>query len=234
MTSQETSSGVFDGDMGRWYASHATDSVYNAYYDRPALLDLIGPCRGLRVLDAGCGAGHYLAELIQRGAEPTGLEGGAELLASARERLGDAVDLRAHDLEKPLDFLADASFDGVLLALVYHHIDARAQLLAEIRRVLRPGGWLVLSTFHPTRSWQLFGGSYFTTGKAETALLDEWTAPVWRMPLEVLFTELLTAGFVVEQVREPRPLPEAAALNERMYRKLSTEPKFLALRLRRP
>lgn len=230
----DEANGVFDGEMGKWYAEHATDSIYNAHYDRPAVLDLIGPCEGQRILDVGCGAGHYMTELGARGAEVTGIEGSAELLSSARDRLGEAARLRQHDLETPLDFLDDASFDGALMALVFHHIEARRRLLDELFRVVRPGGWLVMSTFHPTRYWELFGGSYFTAEKVEADFLDRWTAPVWRMPLEVLMTELLDSGFTLEQLREPRPTPRAAEISERHFRKLSTEPKFLALRLRRP
>ncbi|MEV4078552.1 class I SAM-dependent methyltransferase [Nonomuraea fuscirosea] len=54
------------------------------------------------------------------------------------------------DLEEPLAFAADASFDGAVCALVFHHIRNREQLLSELRRVLRPGGWLLMSTSHPT------------------------------------------------------------------------------------
>lgn len=41
------------------FERHAEDSAYNAHYDRPAMLRLLGEVRGLRVLDAGCGPGFY-------------------------------------------------------------------------------------------------------------------------------------------------------------------------------
>ncbi len=45
----------------------------------------------------------------------------------------------------------DESLDGVVSALVYHYIHDRMGVLREIRRALRPEGWLVLSTSHPVR-----------------------------------------------------------------------------------
>src|SRR5918996_5664698 len=81
----------------------------------------------------------------------SGRRGGRErdLPHSAQERLGADALLHHHDLEEPLAFLADQSFDLVVMALVHHHVDARGQLLAEIQRVLRPGGILLISTPHP-------------------------------------------------------------------------------------
>ena len=54
--------------MAHDFEAHASDSPYNAHYDRPALLDLAGDVRGQRVLDAGCGPGFYAEELVSRGA----------------------------------------------------------------------------------------------------------------------------------------------------------------------
>ncbi|MGI5451592.1 class I SAM-dependent methyltransferase [Streptomyces sp. CA-249302] len=102
---------------------------------------------GLGVLDIGCGAGHYIAELRARGAaEVVGVEGSATLLGHARDMVGRdaAVTLHHHDLEEPLDFLSDDSFDLAVAALVHHHSEDRTQLLAELHRVLRPGGTLLL------------------------------------------------------------------------------------------
>ena len=50
------------------FLDHAGHSLFNAYYDRPACLDLLGDVTGKRVLDAACGPGLYAAELLRRGA----------------------------------------------------------------------------------------------------------------------------------------------------------------------
>ena len=50
------------------YLAHARDGAYNAYYDRPAVLEALGPVEGLRVLDVGCGSGLYARELVAGGA----------------------------------------------------------------------------------------------------------------------------------------------------------------------
>ncbi|WP_131815591.1 methyltransferase domain-containing protein [Thermostaphylospora chromogena] len=62
--------------LGDCFAEHASVSPYNAYIDRPAMLELAGA----RILDAGCGAGRYAAELLARGAEVVGVDGSSVLL----------------------------------------------------------------------------------------------------------------------------------------------------------
>lgn len=152
---------AYHDELGDHFAKNADTSPYNAHTDRPAMLALAGDVAGLKILDVGCGAGHYAAELLAGGAEVVGIDGSATLLSHARERLGDRAELRMHDAEKPLDFIDDASFDGVVCALMLHHITDRPRLLGELRRVLRPGGWLLVSTTHPTADWRKFGGSYY-------------------------------------------------------------------------
>jgi 2-polyprenyl-3-methyl-5-hydroxy-6-metoxy-1,4-benzoquinol methylase len=56
------------------FLEHARDSLFNAHYDRPACLNLLGDVAGLRVLDAACGPGLYAAELAGRGAEVIGFD----------------------------------------------------------------------------------------------------------------------------------------------------------------
>ena len=152
---------AYHDELGDHFARNAETSAYNAYTDRPAMLALAGDVAGLRILDVGCGAGHYAGELLARGAEVIGIDGSATLLGHARDRLGDRAELRLHDAEEPLDFIDDASLDGALCALMLHHVTNRAQLLGELHRILRPGGWLLVSTTHPTADWRHFGGSYY-------------------------------------------------------------------------
>jgi SAM-dependent methyltransferase len=227
---------VYD-EMSEWWDAQAEDGFYNAHYDRPAVLDLCGEVDGLRLVDIGCGSGFYLAELISRGARVVGVDGSAQQLTRARARVGPDIELVEHDLERPLTMLDDASFDGAVMPLVYHHIDNRGGLLAEVRRVLRPGGWLVLSTSHPTSDWLQAGGSYFAVERVD-ALFDglggRWRVPFWRIPMGVLLDEVLAAGLVLDRVVEPVPPADREALSPRMHRRLNLEPAFVALRAHRP
>lgn len=221
--------------LGDHFAEHAETSPYNAYTDRPAMLRLAGDVSGSRILDVGCGAGHYAAELAARGAQVVGIEGSATLLRHARARVNGQAELLLHDLEEPLGFAADASFDGVVCALVYEHVRNRAQLLGELRRVLRPGGWLLVSTTHPTADWRHFGGSYFSHDWRDLPLGDsKLSIHYQRLPLETFLGELLAAGFMLEQLVEPRPTADLREIDEAAYEKLHRAPSFLAVKLKRP
>ncbi|MFG1999687.1 class I SAM-dependent methyltransferase [Spirillospora sp. NPDC048911] len=215
------------------YADHAADSAHNALYDRPAVLGLAGDVSGLTVLDAACGPGLYAAELRRRGARVIAFDQSPTLVGLARERLGADGDLRVHDLAEPLHWLGDGSVDLVVLALALHYVDDRVGMLREFRRVLRPGGAVVISTHHPVSDWREFGGSYFTTGAVEVSLSSEndWPVRVWRRPLTAIFGEFRAAGFLVDELVEPRPDEEMATRYPEDYAELEEAPAFIAFRL---
>src|SRR3954447_2369295 len=73
---------------------HAEDSAYNAHYDRPAMLELLGDVRGMRVLDLGCGPGFYAEALADRGALVTAFDASPDLVRRARLRVGSRADVR--------------------------------------------------------------------------------------------------------------------------------------------
>jgi SAM-dependent methyltransferase len=226
---------AYHDELGDHFAKNADTSPYNAYTDRPAMLALAGDVADSRILDVGCGAGHYAAELLARGAEVIGIDGSATLLSHARDRLGDRAELRLHDAEEPLDFLDDASLDGALCALMLHHVANRAHLLGELHRILRPGGWLLVSTTHPTADWRHFGGSYYDHDWVDLPLAaGTFAIHYQRMPLETFLGELLAAGFVLEKLVEPRPTPGLREIDETTYNKLNHAPSFLTVRLLRP
>ncbi|MEV0150724.1 MULTISPECIES: class I SAM-dependent methyltransferase [unclassified Nonomuraea] len=226
---------AYHDELGDFFAENADTSPYNAYTDRPAMLRLAGDVSGARILDVGCAAGHYASELLARGAQVVGVDGSATLVRHARARVNDEAELHVHDLEQPLDFATDASFDGIVCALVIHHIRNRAQLLAELRRVLRPGGWLLVSTTHPTADWRRFGGSYYSHEWSELPVANgTMSIHYQRMPLETFLGELLAAGFVLEQLVEPRPTSDLEEIDASAYDKLHQAPCFLAVKLRRP
>lgn len=121
------------------YATENESSLFNAWYERPEILRLAGDVAGARVLDAGCGSGPLAAALQGRGARVTGLDASAAMVELARRRLGADADLHVADLREPLPF-DDGTFDLVVASLVLHYLEDWAGPLAQMRRVLRPGG----------------------------------------------------------------------------------------------
>lgn len=96
-----------------------------------------------RILDVGCGTGRWLRRYEQFGFRPTGVDATVGMLRLARER-GTAAALTAGEAHR-LPF-RDATFDAVSDITVTQHIPASLQVpaLAEMMRVLRPGGCLIL------------------------------------------------------------------------------------------
>ena len=213
------------------FLEHAADGFYNAHYDRPACLELLGDVAGKRVLDAACGPGLYAAELARRGADVIGFDASPRMVEICRDRVG-AGDFRVHDLADPLDWLADSSVDLVLCALAIEYVDDRVSALRELGRVLKPGGALVLSRLHPTGDWLRHGGSYFDVRVVRERWSKGWDVTYWLAPLQTTCNEIFTAGFLIERLTEPRPNPAAASVDPEEYELLSREPRgFMAFRL---
>src|SRR5579871_1482044 len=124
------------------YAAENESNLINGYYGRPAILNLAGDVAGRRILDAGCGAGPIAAALRERGAVVTGFDSSAGMLDLARRRLGPDADLHLADLGRPLPF-PDNAFDDVIACSVLHYLKDWTDPLAELRRVLKPGGRLI-------------------------------------------------------------------------------------------
>jgi len=198
------------------YAAENETSLLNAYYERPAMLELAGDVTGRRILDAGCGAGPLFAALRDRGAVVTGIDVSAGMLELARRRLGADADLRVADLACPLPF-PDDTFDDVVASLVLHYLEDWGPTLAELRRVLTPGGRLIVSVEHPFAIFHMhhLAGEeidYFAT-RRRTA---EWTMggqtatlSFWDRPLHAMTDAFIAAGFRVDVVSEPPPAPSA-------------------------
>ncbi len=197
------------------------------------MLELLGDVRDMHVLDAGCGPGFYSEQLIERGAQVVAIDASEPMVKLARARLGDRCVVQQRMLGAPMSF-EDDSFDAVVCALTIHHIDDRHAALAELCRVLRPGGVLALSTQHPTTDWLRKGGSYFDI-VVETDVWRrpdrEWQVSFWREPLTSLCDAVFRAGFLIERLVEPLP---ADSMRERwpdFHAQLLQEPGFLHLRL---
>ncbi len=131
---------VYD-KMGLSFQQHAADSAYNAHYDRPAVLAALGPVAGRQVLDAACGPGLYLRELVERGAEVTAFDASPVMVSLARQQTTGRVRVDQAVLGESLPY-PDEIFDLIVCALAIHYALDRAAAFAGFYRVLRPGGQL--------------------------------------------------------------------------------------------
>jgi ubiquinone/menaquinone biosynthesis C-methylase UbiE len=116
-------------------------------WDRTLVQELRPNIGSLRILDVGCATGRLLERLAEAGAADLfGVDLAPRILEVARERLsgtGASVELQAADAEDSLPWDRDF-FDAVTLTGVLHHFFRPGDALAEIRRVIRPGGRLLL------------------------------------------------------------------------------------------
>jgi ubiquinone/menaquinone biosynthesis C-methylase UbiE len=139
-------------------------SAWAANYDKPGnpLIDaeqpvvhgIVRPLPAGRALDAACGTGRHAAFLASQGWDVVGVDTTPAMLDVARTKLPDA-ELHVGDLHAlPLD---DASVDLTVCALALCHIEPLEPAVAELARVTRPGGHVVLSDMHPFFS--ILGGT---------------------------------------------------------------------------
>jgi len=197
--------------MGAAYAAANADGASNAYYERPATIALLGDVTGLRVLEVGCGPGGLTHWLAEHGAVVTAMDVSREMIRLASERLGDRARLLTADLSDPLTFAADASVDLVVASLVLHYLADWTAPLAEFHRVLAPGGTVVFSTHHPAMNWQLHSPEDYFAIMQVTETWHKGGQPFdvtfWRRPLTAMTAAITSAGFVIDQLVEPAPLP---------------------------
>ncbi|MBV9099841.1 MAG: methyltransferase domain-containing protein [Candidatus Dormibacteraeota bacterium] len=131
--------GAYAGVADAWAAGPAR--VYDVLAER-----IVAHCpdevAGSPVLDAGAGTGAASRALLRRGARPTGVDSAPDMVASMRAAGITAVvgDLLAMPFE-------DASFDGAVAAFAISHVEKPQRALAEMRRVVRRGGFVVSGGF---------------------------------------------------------------------------------------
>ena len=197
----------YDG-FGAAYSARNENSLFNAYYERPEMIRLAGDVAGLEILDAGCGSGPLAAALRAKGAVVSGFDLSPVMVELARQRLGADADVRVADLGGPLPY-PDDRFDLVVASLALHYVEDWASALAELRRVLKPGGRLTVSIIHPMVYAIVYPeADYFalTQYSEDYDYGDEtvWMT-YWHRPLQDVITTIVDAGFRIRTVTEPPP-----------------------------
>jgi ubiquinone/menaquinone biosynthesis C-methylase UbiE len=188
-------------------------------------LDQIAPFPAL-ALDAATGTGRHLSRIAARGARVIGIDRSAHMLTQAARKHAahPAVDLvRASLSTLPFDA---QRFDLAICALALCHFDDLSPPLEELRRVLRPGGRLLLTDFHPDAvRWGL---------RTEFRLENEFIRlPNPQRNVDAYLRALERAGFALTAVdaitQREVGLPPARDLDPRFHEEWDALPFFLVV-----
>jgi SAM-dependent methyltransferase len=158
---------------------------------------------GGQVLDAACGTGRHGAFLAARGHSVIGVDSSPEMLERAAEKLPGARFERGELDSIPLE---DKAVDAVVCALALSHLPDIRAAVAELARVLRPGGRLVISNPHPLATG-LLGWRATVRDSAGNAVV----IPEYPHSHETCIEAFTAAGVCVHRCIEPTLSAEQAA-----------------------
>ncbi len=246
----------FYKDNAEKYTAHVRDpkdSVYHSYYEKPAMYSLLPDLKSKTVLSVGCGSGEDSMYLKRQGAEKSvGIDLIDELVTIAKNSYPEC-EFSVMDMQK-LNF-PDNSFDFAYSSLAIHYVEDWNKVFKEVYRVIKPNSSFLFSCGHPVRFSMDRGvaeeghsikklevnkkeetgeltitGDYLIKRKVTDAL-GKNTANTWTMPISDIATSATSAGFLIQQIVEPRPLESLKEVEPNTYHRLSKIPEFLIFKL---
>jgi len=205
-------SGAWEENARQWAAWARTPGhdVWFWGWNLPAFEELL-PEPGIGTVDVGCGEGRVGRMLAERGHRVWGLDRSSLLADLARDAGGYEEVVCGDATALPWQ---PESFDLAVAFMCLMDMPDPAAAIREVARVLVPGGRLCLAIGHPFNRDPAALGGYF--GEHDFDETIERGGLSMRFvgrdrPLEHYTRALADAGFVIEQLREPRPQPDAVA-----------------------
>jgi trans-aconitate methyltransferase len=191
-----------------------------------ALIELLAPRPGERIVDLGCGPGHLTAKIAESGAEVIGVDASAKMIAQALENF-PSLDFRLGDAT---DFKISAPVDAVFSNAMLHWVQDQKAAIECIWRALKPGGRLVA---------EMGGkGNVETIVRAAKAMNPAGVNP-WFYPSVAEYAALLEAqGFEVRLAMlfdRPTKIESETGMEDWLVTfgsSLTRDPRALAERLR--
>jgi SAM-dependent methyltransferase len=216
------------------YLAHVERPLsWNNLYERPAFIDRLPPLEGKNVLDAGCASGYYTEYALKQGASVTAVDISRKMLDRLAARIKSAkFSIYCADISQPMPLLKDNYFDCVISSLVLHYIKDWRPVLAELYRVMKKGGRLVISTHHPFALYQYIKPpSYYDFKMVEDTWGDRGPRPFkvhyYIRPLNEVLRPIIASKFKIISIDEPLPDERCREIAPEVYKRLSEGPGFL-------
>jgi len=231
-------------EHAKWWQDEFTDGADPEYVEQilPIVAEHLGGAR--RVLDVGTGEGQLARHLVVNGARvAVGIDPSHAQVAVARERAGGPCYARAAADDLPFP---NATFDAVVACLVFEHIVAVDAAIAEVARVLEPGGTFLFLLNHPLlqvpgsgwiddhildeQYWRI--GPYLVEDVSVEQIAPGVNLPFVHRPLSRYVNTMAEHGLMLQRMLEPAPPPGFLARAPE-YQQSAAIPRLLVLRARR-
>ena len=225
--------GLFSGDDARdGIPRGAADNILLAW---PPILRLIEETfpepEGLRALDFGCGTGEFCARLHAMGFRVTGADTSEEMLEIARRRRPHGIEFSSGRAED----MAAGAFDLVAAIMVLQFLEDAESALAQLDRLLRPGGLIALAVFNPQFVKNLLNAGVvfrdFDSDKAPRrglmAIMEDAPIPVFVRTADEYARALIPLGY--REVLRERPPFTGSFLRQHPVSFPASAPEFLLM-----
>lgn len=232
MVRPQAADGLIDS-YAHWRSSRL--GVTTDRLEQALLLELLGSVAGETLLDVGCGDGAFATALARRGAQVTGLDPDHAMVVAARQRASrEAVPVTVVESKgEALPFHPD-TFDVTLAVTSLCFIRDAAQAIAEMARVLKPGGRLVIGELG---RWSLWALQHRVRGWLGN---PTWRAAAFRTAAE-LRSLVEAAGLEVTAIRGAAFYPPSsfaaellAPVDDRVGRATTLGAAFIAVSAKKP
>ena len=250
-TNRDSTKNLYNRTASQWIREEP--SVLSDFTARPFVLELCEPVAGLRVLDLGCGEGYCSRELRRRGAvQVDGIDISESMIAAAyQQEVKDTLGIHYQvGCATNLKQFGDCEIDLVVAVFLFNYLTTQQtqQCMAEVARILRPGGRFVFSVPHPSFAYMREAAYPFyfeVEGKGYFSQRDQQIpGRIWKRDgswlniqlvhktLEDYFDALKSAGFnTMPTLKELRVTPEHIALDESFFSPLIDLPLHLVIQV---
>ena len=227
----------YDAIADAFIAHAGRANSWNNIYERPNTIARLPELTGKNVLDLGCSTGFYTEYALKHGASVTAIDASQAMIDRLLKKMDSSkVKLYCADIGQPMPFLESDSFDVVISSLVMDYIKDWAALLAELYRVIKKGGRLVIATGHPFASYLYLTrlhkmDSYFEFRMIEDMWAARGSRPIethyYIRPLHEVLRPIINSKFKIISIDEPLPDDNCKEIDPETYERLMVRPGFL-------